>query len=219
MFQRLCAVVAFVVALFISVIPNADARQDIYAFTYNGNNWYVDRDSVDRSKPDGLLHFTVYTMIGLRYDVASGSEYYNADVYYYDQKLSTEGGQLLYRNPGILAATRVARQQPDAPKQALKPVVTQQTTAPSVAAQTAMQAVTPQTALQSTIVKALSTPVQTPVPANGPVKVNTQIPIVLPTGPVKKVAAKTVMTFHNTSKQTTGTTSESDETEANRTRK
>ena len=29
-------------------------------------------------------------MIGLRYDVASGSEYYNADVYYYDQKLSTE---------------------------------------------------------------------------------------------------------------------------------
>ena len=90
MFQRICAVAMFVVALFISVIPNADARQDIYAFTYNGNNWYVDRDSIDRSKPDGLLHFTVYTMIGLRYDVASGSEYYNADVYYYDQKLSTE---------------------------------------------------------------------------------------------------------------------------------
>ncbi len=183
MFQRICAVAMFVAALFISVIPNADARQDIYAFTYNGNNWYVDRDSIDRSKPDGLLHFTVYTMIGLRYDVASGSEYYNADVYYYDQKLSTEGGQLLYRNPGILAAARVARQ----PK--------------------------------PNIVKALSTPVQAPVPANGPVKVNTQIPIVLPTGPVKKVAAKTVMTFHNTSKQTTGTTSESDETEANRTRK
>ena len=194
MFQRMCAVAMFVAALFISVIPNADARQDIYAFTYNGNNWYVDRDSIDRSKPDGLLHFTVYTMIGLRYDVASGSEYYNADVYYYDQKLSTEGGQLLYRNPGILAAARVARQQPDAPKQAPKPVV-------------------------ANIVKALSTPVQAPVPANGPVKVNTQIPIVLPTGPVKKVAAKTVMTFHNTSKQTTGTTSESDETEANRTRK
>ena len=202
MFQRLCAVAMFVLALFISVIPNVDARQDIYAFTYNGNNWYVDRDSVDRSKPDGLLHFTVYTMIGLRYDVASGSEYYNADVYYYDQKLSTEGGQLLYRNPGILAATRVARQQPDAPKQAPKSVVARQTASPSVA-----------------IVKALSTPVQAPVPANGPVKVNTQIPIVLPTGPVKKVAAKTVMTFHNTSKQTTGTTSESDETEANRTRK
>lgn len=219
MFQRLCAVAMFVLALFISVIPNVDARQDIYAFTYNGNNWYVDRDSVDRSKPDGLLHFTVYTMIGLRYDVASGSEYYNADVYYYDQKLSTEGGQLLYRNPGILAATRVARQQPDAPKQAPKSVVARQTASPSVAAQTAMQAVTPQTAPQSTIVKALSTPVQAPVPANGPVKVNTQIPIVLPTGPVKKVAAKTVMTFHNTSKQTTGTTSESDETEANRTRK
>lgn len=120
MFQRICAVAMFVAALFISVIPNADARQDIYAFTYNGNNWYVDRDSIDRSKPDGLLHFTVYTMIGLRYDVASGSEYYNADVYYYDQKLSTEGGQLLYRNPGILAAARVARQQPDAPKQAPK---------------------------------------------------------------------------------------------------
>ena len=218
MFQRICAVAMFVAALFVSVIPNADARQDIYAFTYNGNNWYVDRDSIDRSKPDGLLHFTVYTMIGLRYDVASGSEYYNADVYYYDQKLSTEGGQLLYRNPGILAAARVARQQPDAPKQAPKPVVAQQTASQSIAAQTAAQSAAP-TAPQPNIVKALSTPVQAPVPANGPVKVNTQIPIVLPTGPVKKVAAKTVMTFHNTSKQTTGTTSESDETEANRTRK
>ena len=218
MLQRICAVAMFVAALFISVIPNADARQDIYAFTYNGNNWYVDRDSIDRSKPDGLLHFTVYTMIGLRYDVASGSEYYNADVYYYDQKLSTEGGQLLYRNPGILAAARVARQQPDAPKQAPKPVVAQQTASQSVAAQAAAQSVAP-TAPQPNIVKALSTPVQAPVPANGPVKVNTQIPIVLPTGPVKKVAAKTVMTFHNPSKQTTGTTSESDETEANRTRK
>ena len=218
MFQRICAVAMFVAALFVSVIPNADARQDIYAFTYNDNNWYVDRDSIDRSKPDGLLHFTVYTMIGLRYDVASGSEYYNADVYYYDQKLSTEGGQLLYRNPGILAAARVARQQPDAPKQVPKPVVAQQTASQSIAAQTAAQSAAP-TAPQPNIVKALSTPVQAPVPANGPVKVNTQIPIVLPTGPVKKVAAKTVMTFHNTSKQTTGTTSESDETEANRTRK
>ena len=218
MFQRICAVAMFVAALFIFVIPNADARQDIYAFTYNGNNWYVDRDSIDRSKPDGLLHFTVYTMIGLRYDVASGSEYYNADVYYYDQKLSTEGGQLLYRNPGILAAARVARQQPDAPKPAPKPVVAQPAATKSMAAQTAAQSAAP-TAPQPNIVKALSTPVQAPVPANGPVKVNTQIPIVLPTGPVKKVAAKTVMTFHNTSKQTTGTTSESDETEANRTRK
>lgn len=218
MFQRICAVAMFVAALFISVIPNADARQDIYAFTYNGNNWYVDRDSIDRSRPDGLLHFTVYTMIGLRYDVASGSEYYNADVYYYDQKLSTEGGQLLYRNPGILAAARVARQQPDAPKQVPKPVVAQQTASQSIAAQTVAQSVAPM-APQPNIVKALSTPVQAPVPANGPVKVNTQIPIVLPTGPVKKVAAKTVMTLHNTSKQTTGTTSESDETEANRTRK
>lgn len=218
MFQRMCAVAMFVAALFISVIPNADARQDIYAFTYNGNNWYVDRDSIDRSKPDGLLHFTVYTMIGLRYDVASGSEYYNADVYYYDQKLSTEGGQLLYRNPGILAAARVARQQPDAPKQAPKPVVAQPAASQSMAAQTAAQSAAP-TALQPNIVKALSTPVQAPVPANGPVKVNTQIPIVLPTGPVKKVAAKTVMTLHNTSQQTTGSTSESDETEANRTRK
>ena len=217
MFQRMCAVAMFVAALFISVIPNADARQDIYAFTYNGNNWYVDRDSIDRSKPDGLLHFTVYTMIGLRYDVASGSEYYNADVYYYDQKLSTEGGQLLYRNPGILAAARVARQQPDAPKQAPKPVVAQPASQ-SMAAQTAAQSAAP-TAPQPNIVKALSTPVQAPVPANGPVKVNTQIPIVLPTGPVKKVAAKTVMTHHNTVQQTTGSTSESDETEANRTRK
>lgn len=218
MFQRMCAVAMFVVALFVSVIPNADARQDIYAFTYNGNNWYVDRDSIDRSKPDGLLHFTVYTMIGLRYDVASGSEYYNADVYYYDQKLSTEGGQLLYRNPGILAAARVARQQPDAPKPAPKPVVAQPAATKSMAAQTAAQSAAP-TAPQPNIVKALSTPVQAPVPANGPVKVNTQIPIVLPTGPVKKVAAKTVMTLHNTSQQTTGSTSESDETEANRTRK
>lgn len=214
MFQRMCTVAMFVAALFISVIPNADARQDIYAFTYNGNNWYVDRDSIDRSKPDGLLHFTVYTMIGLRYDVASGSEYYNADVYYYDQKLSTEGGQLLYRNPGILAAARVARQQPDAPKQALKPVVAQQTAAQSASA----QSVAP-TAPQPNIVKALSTPVQAPAPANGPVKVNTQIPIVLPTGPVKKVAAKTVMTLHKAPQQTTDSTSESDETGTNHTRK
>lgn len=227
MFQRICAVAMFIAALFVSVIPNADARQDIYAFTYNGNNWYVDRDSIDRSKPDGLLHFTVYTMIGLRYDVASGSEYYNADVYYYDQKLSTEGGQLLYRNPGILAAARVARQQPDAPKQASKPVVAQQTASQSVALQTAAQSAAAQTAAQSAaptapqpnIVKALSTPVQVPVPANGPVKVNTQIPIVLPTGPVKKVAAKTVMTLHKAPQQTTDSTSESDETGANRTRK
>lgn len=219
MFQRMCAVAMFVAALFISVIPNADARQDIYAFTYNGNNWYVDRDSIDRSKPDGLLHFTVYTMIGLRYDVASGSEYYNADVYYYDQKLSTEGGQLLYRNPGILAAARVARQQPDAPKQAPKPVVAQQTAAQSMAAQSASaQSVAP-TAPQANIVKALSTPVQAPAPANGPVKVNTQIPIVLPTGPVKKVAAKTVMTLHKAPQQTTDSTSESDETGTNHTRK
>lgn len=219
MFQRMCTVAMFVAALFISVIPNADARQDIYAFTYNGNNWYVDRDSIDRSKPDGLLHFTVYTMIGLRYDVASGSEYYNADVYYYDQKLSTEGGQLLYRNPGILAAARVARQQPDAPKQAPKPVVAQQTAAQSMAAQSASaQSVAP-TAPQPNIVKALSTPVQAPVPANGPVKVNTQIPIVLPTGPVKKVAAKTVMTLHKAPQQTTDSTSESDEIGTNHTRK
>ena len=214
MFQRICAVAMFIAALFISVIPNADARQDIYAFTYNGNNWYVDRDSIDRSKPDGLLHFTVYTMIGLRYDVASGSEYYNADVYYYDQKLSTECGQLLYRNPGILASARVARQQPNAPKQAPKPVVAQQTAAQSMATQTAAP-----TAPQPTIVKALSMPVQTPVPANGPVKVNTQIPIVLPTGPVKKVATKTVMTLHKAPQQTTGSTSESDETGVNRTHK
>ena len=214
MFQRICAVAMFIAALFISVIPNADARQDIYAFTYNGNNWYVDRDSIDRSKPDGLLHFTVYTMIGLRYDVASGSEYYNADVYYYDQKLSTEGGQLLYRNPGILAPARVARQQPNAPKQAPKPVVAQQIASQSMATQTAAP-----TAPQPTIVKALSMPVQTPVPANGPVKVNTQIPIVLPTGPVKKVAAKTVMTLHKAPQQTTGSTSESDETGVNRTHK
>jgi len=51
------------------------------------------------------------------------------------------------------------------------------------------------------------------------VKVNTQIPIVLPTGPVKKVAAKTVMTLHKAPQQTTDSTSESDETGTNHTRK
>ena len=108
----------------------------------------------------------------------------------------------------------MARQQPNAPKQAPKPVVAQQTAAQSMATQTAAP-----TAPQPTIVKALSMPVQTPVPANGPVKVNTQIPIVLPTGPVKKVAAKTVMTLHKAPQQTTGSTSESDESGVNRTHK
>ena len=88
-----------------------------------------------------------------------------------------------------------------------------------VAQQIAAQSMATQTAPQPTIVKALSMPVQTPVPANGPVKVNTQIPIVLPTGPVKKVAAKTVMTLHKAPQQTTGSTSESDETGVNRTHK
>lgn len=90
--------------------PTAEARQDVYAYTYHGNNWYVDKDSIRSNMPDGLLHYTVYTQIGLEYDVASGNEYYNADVYYNGQKLSTEGGQLLYKNPGMLATSRVARQ-------------------------------------------------------------------------------------------------------------
>ena len=97
-------------------------------------------------------------------------------------------------------------------------MVAQQTAAQSMTAQTAPQSAAP-TAPQPNIVKALSTPVQAPVPANGPVKVNTQIPIVLPTGPVKKVAAKTVMTLHKAPHQTTDSTSESDETEANHTHK
>ena len=84
----------------------------------------------------------------------------------------------------------MARQQPDAPKQASKPVVAQQAAAQSMAAQTAAQSAAAQsvalTAPQPNIVKALSTPVQAPVPANGPVKVNTQIPIVLPTRPSEK---------------------------------
>lgn len=122
--NRYISILCAVLCLLIVSPFTASARQDVYAFTYNGNNWYVDKDSVNRNSADGLLHFTVYTMIGLRYEVASGSEYYNADVYYHQQKLSTEGGQLLYKNPGILAATRVARQLPDAPKPAPKPATT-----------------------------------------------------------------------------------------------
>lgn len=110
MLQRLlCAIMVMAVCIGF-VIPVAEARQDVYAYTYHGNNWYVDQDSIRNNTSDGLLHYTVYTMVGLRYDVASGSEYYNADVFYHDQKLSTESGQLLYKNPGILAANRMARQ-------------------------------------------------------------------------------------------------------------
>ena len=67
------------------------------------------------------------------------------------KKLSTEGGQLLYRNPGILAAARVARQQPDAPKQAPKAVTQIAQTAPP-----------------ATVVKALSTPQEVAVPKKWP---------------------------------------------------
>ena len=117
MLQRLlCAIMVMAVCIGF-VMPVAEARQDVYAYTYHGNNWYVDQDSIRNNTSDGLLHYTVYTMVGLRYDVASGSEYYNADVFYHDQKLSTESGQLLYKNPGILAANRMARQlQMAAPK-------------------------------------------------------------------------------------------------------
>lgn len=117
MLQRLlCAFMVMAVSIGLTM-PIAEARQDVYAYTYHGNNWYVDQDSIRNNTSDGLLHYTVYTMVGLRYDVASGSEYYNADVFYHDQKLSTESGQLLYKNPGILAANRMARQlQKNAPK-------------------------------------------------------------------------------------------------------
>lgn len=103
----------YVMAAFIAImlgfsVHTAEARQDVYAYTYNGNNWYVDQDSVKATAD--ALNFTVYTMAGLRYDVSSQGNYYNANVFYHEQPLATESGQSLYKNPGMLAATRAARQ-------------------------------------------------------------------------------------------------------------
>ena len=75
----------------------------------------------------------------------------------------------------------MARQQPDAPKQAPKAVT-------QIA----------QTASPATVVKALSTPQEVAVPKKAQYKLIHQVPI---TFPVKKVAAKTVMTNHKTPHQ------------------
>ncbi len=69
-----------------------EARTDVYATTYNGNSWYVDQDSVKRI--GDVLNFTVYTTSGLSYKVTSSdSNYYNADVFYYNNKLVSDNGQ------------------------------------------------------------------------------------------------------------------------------
>lgn len=85
-----------------------DARQDVYATTYHGNSWYVDQDSVKRV--GDVLNFMVYTTAGLSYKVTSSDDnYYNADVFYDNNKLATDNGQSLWKSPGMMAAMRVAR--------------------------------------------------------------------------------------------------------------
>ena len=85
-----------------------EARTDVYATTYNGNSWYVDQDSVKRV--GDILNFTVYTTAGLSYKVTSGNDdYYNADVFYNNDKLVSDKGQSLWKSPGMMAAMRVAR--------------------------------------------------------------------------------------------------------------
>jgi len=83
---------------------DVEARTDVYATTYNGNSWYVDQDSV--KKVGDVLNFTVYTTSGLSYKV---SYYYNADVFYYNNKLVSDNGQSVWKSPGMMAAMRVAR--------------------------------------------------------------------------------------------------------------
>ena len=85
-----------------------EARTDVYATTYNGNSWYVDQDSVKRV--GDILNFTVYTTAGLSYKVTSSNDdYYNADVFYNNDKLVSDKGQSLWKSPGMMAAMRVAR--------------------------------------------------------------------------------------------------------------
>ena len=85
-----------------------EARTDVYATTYNGNSLYVDQDSVKRV--GDVLNFTVYTTSGLSYKVTSSdSNYYNADVFYYNNKLVSDNGQSVWKSPGMMAAMRVAR--------------------------------------------------------------------------------------------------------------
>lgn len=87
---------------------DVDARQDVYATTYHGNSWYVDQDSVKRV--GDVLNFMVYTTAGLSYKVTSSDDnYYNADVFYDNNKLATDNGQSLWKSPGMMAAMRVAR--------------------------------------------------------------------------------------------------------------
>ena len=84
------------------------ARTDVYATTHNGNSWYMDQDSVKRV--GNVLNFTVYTTSGLSYKVSSSdSNYYNADVFYYNNKLVSDNGQSVWKSPGMMAAMHVAR--------------------------------------------------------------------------------------------------------------
>lgn len=84
-----------------------EARHDVYATTYNGNSWYVDQDSV--KKIGDVVNFTVYTTAGLSYKVSGEGNYYNADVFYDNQKLVSDNGQSLWKSPAMIAAMRVAR--------------------------------------------------------------------------------------------------------------
>ena len=78
------------------------------ATTYLGNSWYVDQDSVKRV--GDILNFTVYTTAGLSYKVTSSDDnYYNADVFYDNNKLVSDNGQSVWKSPGMMAAMRVAR--------------------------------------------------------------------------------------------------------------
>ena len=87
---------------------DVEARRDVYATTYHGNSWYVDQDSV--KQVGDILNFTVYTTAGLSYKVTSGNDdYYNADVFYNNDKLVSDKGQFLWKSPGMMAAMRVAR--------------------------------------------------------------------------------------------------------------
>ena len=110
MLQRILLTICVAFTFATVGVSHVEARQDVYAYTYNGNNWFVDRDSINGSMPDGTLHFNVYTQVGLVYHISAGAQYYNADVFYGDQKLSSERGQIIYKNPAVLASTRVARQ-------------------------------------------------------------------------------------------------------------
>ena len=82
---------------------DVEARRDVYATTYHGNSWYVDQDSVKRV--GDILNFTVYTTAGLSYKVTSSNDdYYNADVFYNNDKLVSDKGQSLWKSPGMMAA-------------------------------------------------------------------------------------------------------------------